>query len=421
LLHPINVPVLEQQQIAAVLLELREARAESDRLFRYLTPEAMYQRPIAERHRVLFYLGHLDGFDAIQICREGLGLKLRDPELDNLFQAGIDPDSSHLPSDTPADWPTLQQIRAYVDRSRYQVDQSLDRAPLDVVFLALEHRLMHLETLAYMFHNFAHDCKVPPAEEPHGTLSAGVGGSPWRDVPEGTAILGQPRHDAAGEAVFGWDNEFDELHLNVPAFRVQPFPVTNGEYLRFVRQGAAMPHFWHRKNDELFYRGMFEDIRLPLDWPVYVTQLEAEAYAKSIGKQLMSEAQFHRAAYGVPSGQTRSYPWGSSAPSAEFGNFNFQRWNPESVYAKASGASAFGVSQLVGNGWEWTSTPFAPLPGFEARASYPGYSSNFFDDEHFVLKGGSSRTADRLLRRSFRNWFRPNYPYVYAKFRCVEG
>jgi iron(II)-dependent oxidoreductase len=421
LLHPISVPVLEQQQIAAVLLELQEARAESDRLFRYLTPEAMYQRPIAERHRVLFYLGHLDGFDAIQICREGLGLKLLDPQLDNLFQAGIDPDSSHLPSDTAADWPTLSQIRAYVDRCRYQVDKNLDRAPLDVVLMALEHRLMHLETLTYMFHNFAHDCKVPPAEEPHVTLSAGLGENQWREVPEGTAILGQPRRDAAGQAVFGWDNEFDELHLNVPAFRVQRLPVTNGEYLRFVQQGAAMPHFWHRKNGELFYRGMFADIPLPLDWPVYVTQLDAEAYAKSIGKQLMSEAQFHRAAHGAPSGQTRSYPWGSFAPSAEFGNFDFQRWNPESVHARAAGASAFGVSQLVGNGWEWTSTPFAPLPGFQARASYPGYSSNFFDGEHFVMKGGSSRTASRLLRRSFRNWFRPNYPYVYAKFRCVEG
>lgn len=413
------MPVLEQVQTAAVLMELREAREESDRLFRFLKPEAMYQRPIAERHRVLFYLGHLDGFDAIQICREGLGLQLPNPLFDNLFQAGIDPDSSHLPSDTPVDWPALPQIRAYVDRCREQVDRNLEQAPLDVVFMALEHRLMHLETLAYMFHNFAHDYKIPSAEDVY-LAPARTSEDQWRDVPEGVAVLGQPRHDAVGYAFFGWDNEFAEVHQDIPAFRVQRFPVTNGEYLRFVRQGAPMPHFWHSKNGELFYRGMFEDIPLPLDWPVYVSQVEALAYAKSIGKTLMTETQFHRAAYGVPSGQERKYPWGASEPSAQFGNFNFERWNPESVYSKPAGDSAFGVSQLVGNGWEWTNTPFSPFPGFEARPSYPGYSSNFFDGEHFVMKGGSSRTAARLLRRSFRNWFRPNYPYMYAKFRCVE-
>ena len=50
----------------------------------------------------------------------------------------------------------------------------------------------------------------------------------------------------------------------------------------------------------------------------------------------------------------------------------------------------------------------------------PGYSANFFDGKHFVMKGGSPRTAACMLRRSFRNWFQPHYPYVYAKFRCVE-
>ena len=49
--------------------ELKSARAESDHLFSTLTAEAMYRRPIAERHRVIFYLGHFDGFDSIQICR----------------------------------------------------------------------------------------------------------------------------------------------------------------------------------------------------------------------------------------------------------------------------------------------------------------------------------------------------------------
>jgi formylglycine-generating enzyme required for sulfatase activity len=85
-----------------------------------------------------------------------------------------------------------------------------------------------------------------------------------------------------------------------------------------------------------------------------------------------------------------------------------------------AGASAFGVQDLVGNGWEWTQTEFAPFPGFKPMSFYPGYSANFFDGKHYVMKGGSPRTAACMLRPSFRNWFQPHYPYVYATFRCVE-
>src|SRR5881409_3844237 len=91
------------------------------------------------------------------------------------------------------------------------------------------------------------------------------------------------------------------------------------------------------------------------------------------------------------------------------------------VDAHSQGNSAYGVADLIGNGWEWTSTIFGPFPGFEALPFYPGYSANFFDGRHYVLKGGSPRTAALLLRRSFRNWFQPYYPNIYASFRCVEN
>ena len=146
--------------------ELSQAREESDRLFEILLPTFLYDRPIAERHRVVFYVGHLDAFDFIQICREGLGIASHEPALDALFQAGIDPDSAHLPTDSPADWPTLDRIKAYVRQARQMVDQAIDNAPADAVHMALEHRLMHLETLAYMFHNFPHETKsTSPASE----------------------------------------------------------------------------------------------------------------------------------------------------------------------------------------------------------------------------------------------------------------
>jgi formylglycine-generating enzyme required for sulfatase activity len=134
----------------------------------------------------------------------------------------------------------------------------------------------------------------------------------------------------------------------------------------------------------------------------------------------MTEAEFHRAAYGTPSGEERSYPWGEEQPDRSRGNFDFARWDPVPVGSHPAGMSAWGVHDLLGNGWEWTSTVFVPFPGFEPMASYPVYSTDFFDGKHWVMKGGSFATARPLLRRSLRNWFRGNYPYPYATFRTVR-
>src|SRR5689334_220031 len=107
---------------ARLASELARARVESQRLFSILHPSVLYERPIAERHRVVFYIGHLDAFDYIQICREGLGRRSREPQLDALFQAGIDPDSASLPTDTPADWPPLAEVTKYTEQARREVD-----------------------------------------------------------------------------------------------------------------------------------------------------------------------------------------------------------------------------------------------------------------------------------------------------------
>ncbi len=95
--------------------------------------------------------------------------------------------------------------------------------------------------------------------------------------------------------------------------------------------------------------------------------------------------------------------------------------DPLPIGAFPSSDSPDGVVDLIGNGWEWTSTPFAPFDGFEPLPFYRGYSANFFDGQHFVLKGASQATDVRFLRPSFRNWFQPRYQHVFAKFRLVEG
>jgi formylglycine-generating enzyme required for sulfatase activity len=236
------------------------------------------------------------------------------------------------------------------------------------------------------------------------------------EISTGSATLGQE------PGKFGWDNEFPQHTVDVARFAIGKYKITNGQYLEFVKTGAPPPHFWVEQAGEFFYRGMFQTIPLPLHWPAYVTQEEAQAYATWKGKALPTEAQYHRAAYGTPdTGTEQPFPWGSAAPTVEHGNFKFHRWEPLPVTAAEAGDSAFGVSQLLGNGWEWTSTLFSPFEGFRPFAFYPGYSAKFFDNSHFVIKGASPRTAECFLRKSFRNWFRPNYPYVYACFRLVEN
>jgi formylglycine-generating enzyme required for sulfatase activity len=167
------------------------------------------------------------------------------------------------------------------------------------------------------------------------------------------------------------------------------------------------------------WHGMFDETALPPAWPVYVSQAEGAAYARWKGARLMTEAEYHRAAFAAASGRERQYPWGDAPPDQSRGLFDFRSWNPVAVGTHPAGQSAWGVHDLIGNGWEWTSTVFAPFDGFRPMASYPEYSADFFDGQHVVMKGASPATAVELVRRSFRNWFRPNYPYVYATFRCA--
>jgi len=271
------------------------------------------------------------------------------------------------------------------------------------------------------------------------------------EIPAGSAMLGLFRGEAnlLGGHDFGWDNEYEAHTVQVPAFSIDQYQVSNREYLQFMSAGGyeervlwknadwnwkaaqaiSHPVFWSRANGEIngawHYRTMFEDIPLPLDWPVYASQAEASAYARWAGKSLPTEAQWHRAAYGTPQAQEygteRLFPWGAEAPQSRLGNFDFERWDPTPIGAFPQGKSAFGVADLLGNGWEWTASSFAPFAGFQPFEFYPGYSANFFDGEHYVMKGGSARTAACMLRRSFRNWFQPHYQYVYAGFRCVSN
>jgi iron(II)-dependent oxidoreductase len=416
-----------------LLSRLLEARAETDELFAMVRPEAMYDRPIPERHRIVFYVGHLEAFDWNLLSGPG-GFASFHPEFDRLFAFGIDPVGGGLPTDGPQDWPRIEDVTAYRERVRQVLDGMLAEAPLPddgegsfgrLLHVAIEHRLMHAETLAYLFHRMPFERKQ--GEAPPRVLRGGFFMSAPVRVPAGPVTLGLRRDSP----LFGWDNEFEAHAVGVPEFTIDRYKVTNGQFLRFLEdggyndralwaaadwewknaQGISHPAFWELRGNAWAYRSMFDEIPLPADWPVYASHAEASAYARWAGKALPTEAQWHRAAYGPDGGGA-----GFSLPSLPLSG----AWDPAPVNSDALGASAFGVEGLLANGWEWTSTEFAPFPGFQPFACYPGYSAQFFDGKHYVLKGGSVRTAACMLRPSFRNWFQPHYQYVYAGFRCVN-
>jgi ergothioneine biosynthesis protein EgtB len=425
----------------------RRNRQRSQTLFDLIVPSAYYARPISLRHPIVFYEGHLPAFSLNTLVKKALGRPGVDDRLERLFARGIDPDDEASATRTQqASWPAREEVRRFAEACDALVLDAIANAPItqpghplldqaQAVYAILEHEAMHQETMLYMWHQLRYDEKRRPAGH---TLDTN-GRTPEAAtvaVPRGLATLGVHR----GEIPFAWDNEFDAHVVDVPAFEIDVNNVTNERFLDFVeaggyrdpqwwqpsafdwlqREGIAHPHFWTKHNGTWRWRGMFEEVDLPPAWPVYLSHAEATAYTRWKGSRLPTEAEYHRAAFAEMSGRERSYPWGDTPPDASHGNFDFAWWDPVAVDRYPAGQSAWGVRDLMGNGWEWTSTEFAPFAGFQPMASYPEYSADFFDGQHMVMKGASPATALPLLRRSFRNWFRTNYPYVYATFRCVR-
>ena len=418
-----------------------DVRRRTRQIFDLIAPDAFDMRPIPLRHPLRFYEGHLASFNVGMLLQSGFLENDQQPDLTTLFARGIDPlDTSAADKLAIQRWPERGVVADYITRVENEMERAFE-SEIDPIYLhtAVEHEEMHQETLAYMWHRLPYRLKSKP--EHYRTLpprlSAGSPRAARVRIPEGTATLGT----GVDEKTFAWDNELPAHSSEVPAFEVDGLNVTNADFMAFVDAGGygdprwwrkedwawvqeervTHPTFWEHDTAGWHWLAMFERVPLPPDWPVYVTWAEAHAYARWRGARLLTEAEFHRAAFATPSGRDRRYPWGETLDrAAERGNFDFARFDPLPVGAFPGGASGFGVQDLVGNGWEWTSDVFAPFDGFTPLPSYPEYSADFFDGQHFVLKGASPMTARGLVRPGFRNWFRPRYPYVYATFRCAQ-
>ena len=242
-----------------------------------------------------------------------------------------------------------------------------------------------------------------------------------------------------------YDNERPRHDVAVASFDIDVAPVTNGEYLEFMKAGGyardewwsdagrawlaearaagiVAPKYWFLKGADWWTRSMDRQLPVDLTHPViHVCYYEAEAYASWAGKRLPTEFEWEAAATWDPaSGRARAYPWGEQPPSSSLANVDQLAFGTAPVGAYPRNVSPVGCYGMIGDVWEWTSSDFAPYPGYETFP-YREYSQIFFGPEYKVLRGGSWATRPLVARTTFRNWDYPIRRQIFSGFRCAIG
>ncbi|MCV7077142.1 ergothioneine biosynthesis protein EgtB [Mycobacterium szulgai] len=331
---------------------------------------------------------------------------------------------------------TPQRARSYCQTVRSAALDALDALPEhagDFQFgLVISHENQHNETMLQALNlrtgaPLLGESPALPAGRPElaGT-SVLVAGGPF--------VLGV---DAATEP-YSLDNERPAHVVDVPAFRIGRVPVTNGEWQHFIADGGyhqpqwwsdrgwqhrrqaglTAPQFWNSDGETRTRFGYVEDI--PPDEPVqHITYFEAQAYAAWAGARLPTEVEWEKAcAWDPATGTRRRYPWGGVEPAPDRANLGGAALRPAQVGAYPAGASAYGAEQMLGDVWEWTSSPLRPWPGFVPMI-YERYSQPFFDGDYRVLRGGSWAVEPAILRPSFRNWDHPYRRQIFSGVRLA--
>jgi iron(II)-dependent oxidoreductase len=382
-------------------------------------------------------LAHIGQQEELWLLRDGNPDRpgMLAPDVERLYDAFVNSRASrvNLPLLPPSD------ARTYCATVRNKVLDALDALPDDDpgfdVGLVISHENQHDETMLQALNLRS----GPPLLDIGSALPPGRPGVAGTSVlvPAGEFILGV---DAVSEP-YSLDNERPAHVVDVPAFRIGRVPVTNAEWRQFIddggyqeqrwwsqqgwshrqQAGLTAPQFWNADGTRIRF-GHVEDI--PADEPVqHVTFFEAEAYAKWAGARLPTEIEWEKAcAWDPRSGQRRRFPWGSSEPIQHLANLGGDALRPAPVGAYPAGASAYGVEQMMGDVWEWTTSPLRPWPGFTPMV-YERYSQPFFEGsgagDYKVLRGGSWAVAPGILRPSFRNWDHPIRRQIFSGVRLA--
>jgi iron(II)-dependent oxidoreductase len=357
------------------------------------------------------------------------------------------------PKDNRVHLPDREQIKAYMAMTREKVLHALEETDLETDDpliaegyaweFAYQHECQHQETIAELLQLLCkHTYMIKPVlSDSHASVvMQTTPATEMVPIPGGTFLMGSDdRH--------GYDNEKRAHEVTVAPFQLERHPVTAGQWAEFIQAGgyerpelwtpegwewrqreqAEMPEYWFRApggyGNYVAILGAPRFLALGLDPLSAVSGIswyEADAYARWRGKRLPTEAEWeYAAAYDPVDGRSRRYPWGDAEtiPAGVNCGAHNSDWRQP---LGESHRNAFGLENMAGTVWEWTSTPFLPYPGFVAYP-YDGYSKDHMDGAHYVCRGGSWATSTPILRCSFRNWYVPTYRQGFLGLRLAAS
>ena len=432
--HPARTTITAER-IAA---ELTTSRDRSLALLAPLAESDLTRQVSPLMSPLVWDLAHIGNYEELWLLRAVGGVAPLRPEIDSLYDAFEHPRASR---------PTLPILgpdatRGYLSGVRSHVLDVLDRTPLDgaplvrdgfVYGMVVQHEHMHDETILATLQLRGGPRTLPP----DAPLPVG------RAVPPHDDVLVAGGWSVQGTSTDPWalDNERPAHRVELPSFRLDRVPVTNVMFTGFLEAGGyADPRCW---TPEGWAHLASSGRRAPMTWqrdgaggwtctrfgevhpvepdaPVeHVCWYEADAYARWAGRRLPTEAEWEKACGWDPIGQRqRRYPWGDDEPTPTLANLGSRASRPAPVGAYPAGASAYGVEQLVGDVWEWTSSGFDAWPGTRAFP-YREYSEVFYGGDYRVLRGGSWATHPTAVRTTFRNWDLPVRRQIFSGFRTA--
>ena len=276
-------------------------------LFRLVADEkAYFQKADPLRHPIIFYYGHTATFFINKLKLAKIIDARIDPWLESIFAVGVDEMSWDDLNETHYAWPTLAETQTYRDKVYTLVTNLIDTLPLELpisqaspwwtILMGIEHENIHLETSSVLIRQLPFEMIREDTAWKECEVYGDAPENSFLEVSAATVSLGKKQDDT----LFGWDNEYGIHQADIPDFKASKYLVSNVEYLTFIEADgykndtywceegrawkdfnlAAMPLFWRQKEEGLFLRTVSREIPLPLNWPVEVNCLEAEAFCR---------------------------------------------------------------------------------------------------------------------------------------------
>lgn len=417
-----------------------------EQLFECLTnDQAYYERPEPLRHPLIFYYGHTATFFVNKLVTSKIYDSRVDENVESMMAIGVDEMSWDDLDNTDYQWPTVEAVRGFRDKVRVLVNELIDTLPLTfpidwespfwIIVMGIEHERIHLETSSVLIRQL--DIKwLKPL--PQWKLCTDVGEAPensLRDVAGREINLGRTHPSET----YGWDNEYGSFSCKVESFKASQYLVSNQEFLMFVEDGgydcdqwwteegiewrnfknATHPIFWvEDSNTDIGYRyrALYQEINMPLNWPIEINYLEAKAFCNWLSSKtckkirLPTESEWYCLRNQCI--EEDHIEW-DKAP----GNINLEYW------ASSSPIDAFmqnGFGDVIGNVWQWTETAIDGFKGFKVHPSYDDFSVPTFDGRHNLIKGGSWISTGNEAIADSRYAFRRHF-YQHAGFRYIES